>query len=193
VYLYQHPSNGSFVRYQKIENVFEKTEQLQRDAARQMMPIDLHTWSISNFNASLLMYSEFKVLDGAGTTLFEYRDTEGAVHVTLAQNEYEAARGNNHQTSLSSFLIAQGEYKLVYKLAPESKGKPSLMLWRQRPENLFLILVGSNPSGVEQGNADGPDGYLVSPGEQVERSFAIQFVDQDNVLYKSNANGFEFN
>jgi len=65
------------------------------------------------------------------------------------------------------------------------------MLWRQREGNGFLLLVGANPTGVEQDGINGPDGILVGFGETVERTFSVAFVDEDNAIYKSNANGFE--
>jgi hypothetical protein len=156
-----------------------------------MMPIDLHTWSIANFNRDLLMFSRFRLMDKGGYTLFEYNDTIGAVHVALAQTPEEKARGNNHQPALSEFLIAEGEYQVEYTLTPGSAGRPSLMLWRQRPNNLFLMLVGAAVNGMEQGAVDAVDGILVNFNETVTRSFNVQFLDEDNAIYKSNANGFE--
>ena len=60
----------------------------------------------------------------------------------------------------------------------------------ERAGNKFVMLVGSNP-GSEQSSVDGPDGYLVNFDETVERSFTVTFLDEDNAIYKSNANGFE--
>jgi hypothetical protein len=174
-----------------VTNTFEKTDSLMRDVARKMMPIDLHSWSIANFNRDLLMFSHFRLMDKGGYTLFEYNDTIGAVHVVLAQNDAEKARGNNHQPALSEFLIAEGEYQVEYTLMPGSAGHPSLMLWRQRPNNQFLLLVGANVNGTEQGGVDAVDGILVNFNETVTRPFSVQFLDEDNVIYKSNANGFE--
>lgn len=181
----------SYVRYRPVADTFEKTDSLMRDVARKMMPIDLHTWSIANFNRDLLMFSHFRLMDKVGYTLFEYNDTIGAVHVSLAQNDQELARGNNHQPGLSEFLIAEGDYQVEYTLKPGSAGRPSLMVWRQRPNNTFLLLVGANVTGVEQGGIDGVDGILVNFNETVTRPFTVQFLDEDNVIYKSNANGFE--
>jgi hypothetical protein len=181
----------SYVRYRPVADTFEKTDSLMRDVARKMMPIDLHTWSIANFNRDLLMFSHFRLMDKVGYTLFEYNDTIGAVHVSLAQNDQELARGNNHQPGLSEFLIAEGDYQVEYTLKPGSAGRPSLMVWRQRPNNTFLVLVGANVTGVEQGGIDGVDGILVNFNETVTRPFTVQFLDEDNVIYKSNANGFE--
>lgn len=182
---------ASHVRYRPVPDIFEKTDNLMRDVARKMMPIDLHSWSIANFNRDLLIFSHFKLMDKGGYTLFEYNDTIGAVHVALAQNDAELARGNNHQPALSEFLIAEGEYQVEYTLMPGSAGRPSLMLWRQRANNTFLMLVGADVDGVEQGSVDAVDGILVNFGETVTRSFTVQFLDEDNALYKSNANGFE--
>lgn len=182
---------SSYVRYRSVTNTFEKTDSLMRDVARKMMPIDLHSWSIANFNRDLLMFSHFRLMDKGGYTLFEYNDTIGAVHVVLAQNDAEKARGNNHQPALSEFLIAEGEYQVEYTLMPGSAGHPSLMLWRQRPNNQFLLLVGANVNGAEQGGVDAVDGILVNFNETVTRPFSVQFLDEDNVIYKSNANGFE--
>lgn len=181
----------SYVRYRQVTDTFEKTDNLMRDVARKMMPIDLHTWSIANFNRDLLMFSRFRLMDKVGYTLFEYNDTIGAVHVALAQNDAETARGNNHQPALSEFLIAEGDYQVEYTLKPGSAGRPSLMLWRQRPDNQFLLLVGADVDGNEQGTVDAVDGILVNFNETVTRSFSVQFLDEDNALYKSNANGFE--
>lgn len=182
---------ASYVRYRPVPDIFEKTDSLMRDAARKMMPIDLHTWSIANFNRDLLMFSHFRLMDKVGYTLFEYEDTIGAVHVALAQNDAEKARGNNHQPALSEFLIAEGDYQVEYTLKPGSAGRPSLMLWRQRPDNKFLLLVGANVTGNEQGSIEAVDGILVDFNETVTRSFSVQFLDEDNAIYKSNANGFE--
>ncbi len=181
----------SVVRYRPVPDVFEKTDSLVRDPVRKMMPIDLHTWSIANFNRDLLMLSRFRLMDDVGYTLFEYKDTIGAVHVSLAQTPEEMARGNNHQPALSEFLIAEGDYQVEYTLLPNSAGHPSLMLWRQRENNLFLLLVGAAVNGVEQGSVDADDGILVDFNETVTRSFSVQFLDEDNAIYKSNANGFE--
>jgi len=181
----------SYVRYRPVADVFEKTDSLTRDVARKMMPLDLHTWSIANFNRDLLIFSHFRLMDKGGYTLFEYDDTIGAVHVALAQNDAELARGNNHQPALSEFLIAEGEYQVEYTLSPGSVGRPSLMLWRQRANNQFLLLVGANVNGAEQGSIEAVDGILVNFGETVTRPFTVQFLDEDNALYKSNANGFE--
>ena len=181
----------SVVRYRPVPDVFEKTNSLVRDPVRKMMPIDLHSWSIANFNRDLLMFSRFRVMDKGGYTLFEYKDTIGAVHVSLAQTPEETARGNNHQPALSEFLIAEGDYQVEYTLLPDSAGRPSLMLWRQRENNLFLLLVGAAVNGVEQGAVDAVDGILVEFNETVTRPFTVQFLDEDNAIYKSNANGFE--
>lgn len=186
-----YEQDDSLVRYRPVADVFEKTDMLVRDAARKMMPIDLHTWSIANFNRDLLMFSRFRLMDKGGYTLFEYKDTIGAVHVALAQTPEEKARGNNHQPALSEFLIAEGEYQVEYTLTPGSAGRPSLMLWRQRENNLFLMLVGAAVNGMEQGAVDAVDGILVGFNETVTRSFNVQFLDEDNAIYKSNANGFE--
>lgn len=181
----------SVVRYRPVPDVFEKTNSLVRDPVRKMMPIDLHTWSIANFNRDLLMFGRFRLMDKGGYTLFEYKDTIGAVHVALAQTPEEKERGNNHQPALSEFLIAEGEYQVEYTLTPGSAGHPSLMLWRQRENNMFLMLVGAAVSGLEQGAVDAVDGILVDFNETVTRSFNVQFLDEDNAIYKSNANGFE--
>ena len=186
-----YEQGDSVVRYRPVADVFEKTDKLVRDPARKMMPIDLHTWSIANFNRDLLMLSRFRLMDKGGYTLFEYKDTIGAVHVALAQTPEETARGNNHQPALSEFLIAEGDYQVEYTLLPNSAGHPSLMLWRQRENNLFLLLVGAAVNGVEQGSVDADDGILVDFNETVTRSFTVQFLDEDNAIYKSNANGFE--
>lgn len=186
-----YENGDSFVCYRPVPDVFEKTDQLVRDAARKMMPIDLHTWSIANFDRDLLMLSRFRLMDGQGFTLFEYRDTIGAVHVSLAQTPEETARGNNHQPALSEFLIKEGAYQVEYTLLPGSAGHPSLMLWRQRENNQFLVLVGADVDGVEQGSIDAPDGILVGFEQTVTRSFTVEFLDEDNAIYKSNANGFE--
>jgi hypothetical protein len=53
------------------------------------------------------------------------------------------------------------------------------------------VLVGAAPSDTEKTGLDGADGYLVGFEETVSRTFHVTYVDQDNVLYKSNANGFE--
>lgn len=190
-YSYLYQSGDNYVRFRPVANVLEKVSGAQRDVARQMMPIDLHTWSIANFNRSLLMFTHFKLRDAAGTTLFEINDLEGAVHVALAQNAHETDRGNNHQPQLSDFLIATGSYEVELSVLPGSLGKPSLMLWRQREGNLFLVLVGAAPSGQEQSSVSGPDGLLVNVGETVTRGFTVTFVDEPNAIYKSNANGFE--
>jgi len=181
----------SHVRYRQVADIFEKTDNAMRDVARKMMPIDLHSWSIANFNRDLLMFSRFRLMDEVGYTLFEYNDTIGAVHVVLAQNDAEEARGNNHQPALSEFLIAEGDYQVEYTLKPGSAGRPSLMLWRQRPNNQFLLLVGADVTGNEQGSVEAVDGILVNFNATVTRSFSVQFIDEDNALYKSNANGFE--
>lgn len=181
----------SYVRYRQVPDIFEKTDGFMRDAARKMMPMDLHTWSIANFNRDLLMFSHFRLMDKVGYTLFEYNDTIGAVHVVLAQNDAEKARGNNHQPALSEFLIVEGDYQVEYTLKPGSAGHPSLMLWRQRQNNQFLLLVGANVNGNEQGSIEAVDGILVNFNETVTRSFSVQFLDEDNAIYKSNANGFE--
>jgi hypothetical protein len=186
-----YENGDSFVCYRPVPDVFEKTDQLVRDAARKMMPIDLHTWSIANFDRDLLMLSRFRLMDGQGFTLFEYRDTIGAVHVSLAQTPEETARGNNHQPALSEFLIKEGAYQVEYTLLPGSAGHPSLMLWRQRENNQFLVLVGADVDGVEQGSIDAPDGILVGFEQTVTRSFTVEFLDENNAIYKSNANGFE--
>ena len=182
----------SYVRYQAVTDVFEKASGLSRDSSRRMMPIDLHTWSIANFNRDLLMYSHFSLSTASGTTLYEYNDTEGAVHVTLAETERESERGNNHASDLSDYLIAEGDYQISYTLSSDSAGRPSLMLWRQRDGNHFLMMVGAEVTGVEQDSVEGDDGILVEPGETVTRSFTVSYLDEDNALYKSNANGFEY-
>jgi hypothetical protein len=46
-------------------------------------------------------------------------------------------------------------------------------------------------NGMEQGAVDAVDGILVGFNETVTRSFNVQFLDEDNAIYKSNANGFE--
>lgn len=47
------------------------------------------------------------------------------------------------------------------------------------------------PTGTEQSSVEGADGYVVAFGETVSRSFTVSFLDEDNALFKSNANGFE--
>lgn len=186
-----YENGDSVVHYRPVADVFEKTDKLVRDAARKMMPIDLHTWSIANFNRDLLMFSRFRLMDKGGYTLFEYKDTIGAVHVALAQTPEEKERGNNHQPALSEFLIVEGEYQVEYTLLPSSAGHPSLMLWRQRENNMFLMLVGAAVNGMEQGSVEAVDGITVGFNETVTRTFNVQFLDEDNAIYKSNANGFE--
>ena len=186
-----YESGASYVEYQPIPDVFEKIESGGRDAARRMMPIDLHTWSIANFNRDLLMFSEFALTDSSSRTLFRYHDEEGAVHVSLAENSRETDRGNNHQTAYSDFRIVEGTYTVTYTLLPGSTGHPSLMLWQQREGNRFVVLVGNSPTGTEQSSVEGADGYVVAFGETVSRSFTVSFLDEENALFKSNANGFE--
>ncbi len=186
-----YESGASYVEYQSIPDVFEKMESGGRDTARRMMPIDLHTWSIANFDRDLLMFSEFALTDSASRTLFRYHDEEGAVHVTLAENSRETDRGNNHQAAYSDFRIVEGTYTVTYTLLAGSTGHPSLMLWQQRDGNRFVVLVGNSPTGAEQSSVEAADGYLVAFGETVSRSFTVSFLDEDNALFKSNANGFE--
>ena len=190
-YTYLYQEGESYVRYLPVGGQLEKNDGGPRDAARRMMPIDLHTWSIANFDRDLLMFSHFRLADAGGATLFEYHDTEGAVHVSLAKTERESERGNNHQADLSSFLLVEGTYTVEYTLSADSVGHPSLMVWRQREGNRFLMLVGSSVTGVEQDSVDGDDGIWVDFGETVTRTFTVEFLDEDNALYKSNANGFE--
>lgn len=186
-----YESGANYVEYQAIPDVFEKVEDATRDTARRMMPIDLHTWSIANFDRSLLMFSEFSLTDSTGRTLFRYHDEEGAVHVTLAENSREEDRGNNHQAAYSDFRIVEGTYTVTYTLLAGSAGHPSLMLWQQRDGNRFVVLVGDHPTGAEQSSVEGEDGYTVAFSETVSRTFDVAFLDEDNALYKSNANGFE--
>jgi hypothetical protein len=49
---------------------------------------------------------------------------------------------------------------------------------RRRDNNLFLMLVGAAVSGME-------------PAATVTRPFTVEFLDEDNALYRRNANGFE--
>lgn len=186
-----YESGASYVEYQPIPDVFEKMDSGGRDVARRMMPIDLHTWSIANFDRNLLMFSEFTLTDASSRTLFRYHDEEGAVHVTLAENSRESDRGNNHQAAYSDFRIVEGTYTVTYTILPGSTGHPSLMLWQQRDGNRFVVLVGNSPTGAEQSSVEGSDGYVVAFGETVSRSFTLSFLDEDNALFKSNANGFE--
>ena len=187
-----YESGASYVEYQPIPDVFEKIAGGGRDTARRMMPIDLHSWSIANFDRDRLMFSEFALTDAAGRTLFRYHDEEGAVHVTLAETSRETDRGNNHQSAYSAFRIVEGTYTATYTLLAGSAGHPSLMLWQQREGNRFVVLVGASPTGAEQSSVDAADGYTVAFGETVSRSFTVSFLDEENALYKSNANGFEF-
>ncbi len=189
-FTYAYQENGNFVRYLPIPNAFEKIIGGQRDNARKMMPIDLHTWSIANFDVNKRMFSDFRLQDGSGKVLYEIHDLEGAVHGELATNQRDKDRGNNHQQDKSDFLISEGDYTVVYTLLGGSTGRPQLIVWRQRPNNMFAILVGANPSETD-GNTIDDKGYLVNFGETVSRTFHVTYFDEDNVLYKSNANGFE--
>ena len=65
------------------------------------------------------------------------------------------------------------------------------MLWQQRDGNRFIVVVGASPTGAEQGSVEAVDGYTMAFGETVSRSFTLSFLDEDNALFKSNANGFE--
>ena len=99
--------------------------------------------------------------------------------------------GWDNQTAYSDFRIVEGTYTVTYTLLPGSTGRPSLMLWQQREGNRFVVLVGNSPTGTEQSSVEATDGYVVAFGETVSRSFTLSFLDEDNALFKSNANGFE--
>jgi hypothetical protein len=181
----------SYVAYQPIAGIFEKTDGTTRDRDRQLMPLSLPSWSIANFDRDLLIYSDLRLTDGSGRTLFRAYDTEGAVHVSLAQTERETTRGNNHQGAYSDFLIAPGTYTVTFTNLATSAGRPSLMFWQQRDGNRFVLLVGGSVTGAEESSVDGEDGVLVEVGETVSQTFSIGWLDEDNALYKGNANGFE--
>lgn len=181
----------SYVAYQPVADTFEKTDGSTRDRARQLMPISLPSWSIANFDRDLLIHSDLRLTDASGRTLFRAYDTEGAVHVSLAQTERETSRGNNHQSAYSDFLIAPGAYTLTFTNLPTSAGRPSLMVWQQREGNRFVLLVGASVTGAEESSVDGDDGVLVGVGETVSQTFTVGWLDEDNALYKGNANGFE--
>lgn len=187
-YLYNYGSN--YVRCTPIPNKFEKISHFSRDAARRMLPIDIPSWSISNFNREKLIFGHFKLKDNQGTVLFEYHDTEGAVHVTSSQNQRENERGNNHQAALSRFLISEGVYTIEFENLPNSVGSAYLEAYEAHDSQQYRMLVGSNITGNLQGSIEIPDRLQVSPNNSVSVSFTVSF---DNVNYlKVNTNGFEF-
>lgn len=189
-YLYNYGEN--FVRYTPTPNKFEKVNHYNRDESRQMMPIDLHSWSIANFNPSKKIFSNFRLKDAGGVVLYEYHDTEGAVHVSFAQNEREISRGNNHQSDYSRFMIASGGYSIEYEVLGNSVGKPSLEFVEQHEGNTFRMIIGSNPDGNLIGQVNVSDRLLIeSKNEIITRNFTINFINENNCILKFNANGFE--
>lgn len=188
-YLYNYGSN--YVRYTPIANKFEKVEHTSKDAARRMVPIDLHTWSIANFVRSKLIYSNFKLKDSQGTVLYEYHDTEGAVHVSLAQNDRENNRGNNHQAALSRFLIAEGNYTIEYDNLNNSLGKAYFEAFEQYEGNQFRMLVGSNLHFNLQSSIERADRIQVNPNTSITFEFTLSYGNYS--VIKFNANGFEDN
>lgn len=188
-YLYTYGSN--YVRYTPIANKFEKIDHYSKDAARAMIPIDLHSWSIANFVSSKLIYSHFKLKDSQGTVLYEYHDTEGAVHVSLSQNERETNRGNNHQVALSRFLIAEGNYTIEYQNLNNSVGKAYFEAFEQYEGNQFRMLIGSNVTGNLQPSIEVADRMEVSPNTSITYGFTVTYGNYS--MIKFNANGFENN
>lgn len=188
-YLYTYGSN--YVRYTPIANKFEKVDHTSKDAARAMIPIDLHSWSIANFVRSKLIFSHFKLKDSQGTVLYEYHDTEGAVHVSLSQNERENNRGNNHQAALSRFLIAEGNYTIEYQSLSNSVGKAYFEAFEQYESNQFRMLIGSNVTGNLQGSIEEADRMEVNPNTTITYGFTVTYGNYS--IIKLNANGFEHN
>lgn len=186
-YLYVYGSN--YVRCTPIPNKFEKIDHYSKDAARAMIPIDLHSWSIANFVRSKLIFSHFKLKDSQGTILYEYHDTEGAVHVSLSQNERENNRGNNHQVGLSRFLIAEGNYTIEYENFSNSIGKAYFEAFEQYEGNQFRMLVGSNITGNLQSSIEESDRMQVNPNTTITYGFTVAYGNYS--LIKLNANGFE--
>ena len=187
-FTYAYQNGSDYVRYQQIPNVFEKANSLVRDDARQMMPSDWHTWSIANFNRNKLIFSAYKIKDSQGRTLFEINDNTGAVHVSLAQNSTETARGNNHQSALADFLIKAGTYTIEFTNKASSQGIADLIIWEQHENNTFKILVGQTPGAVLNNIDNAIDVY---PNQTITRTFTIQYINENNCIIKSNANGFE--
>lgn len=188
-YLYNYGSN--YVRCTPIPNKFEKVDHASKDAARSMIPIDLHSWSIANFVRTKLIFSHFKLKDSQGTVLYEYHDTEGAVHVSLSQNDRENNRGNNHQAALSRFLIAEGNYTIEYQNLSNSIGKAYFEAFEQYEGNQFRMLIGSNVTGNLQPSIEVSDRMEVSPNTSITYGFTVTYGNYS--MIKFNANGFEHN
>lgn len=188
-FTYQYSYGSNYVRYTPIANKFEKINHYSRDEARRMMPMDVHSWSIANFDRSKLIFSHFKLKDANGTVLYEYHDIEGAVHVSLAQNARETNRGNNHQQEYSRFLIAEGNYTIEYHNLSNSVGVAYLEALEQYEGNQFRMLVGSNVTGNLQASVENVDRLQVPPNLDVTVGFTVNFGQY--TMVKFNANGFE--
>lgn len=186
-YLYTYGSN--YVRYTPIANKFEKVSSLTPDANRQMMPLQINTWSIANFRRDKLIFGHMKLKDNQGNVLFEWHDTEGAVHVVLAQNERELQRGNNHQAGLGWFLMATGTYTLEYETFPNSMGIPYLEGYEQY-EGQIRLLVGANLTGNLQHGLEESERLQVPIGTTISRTFTVDFFTG---IINFDANGFEHN
>lgn len=184
-YLYQYGSN--YVRYKPTANIFEKTAGVSRDNGRRMMPIDLFSWCIANRNRNKLIFCNYRIKDSNGAVIFEAYDTEGAVHVSLAQNDRENNRGNNHQEQYSRFLIKEGTYTIEFSRLNGSVGVPQLYLVEQHDGNQFKCLVG-NSVGQTVGSVDN---IGIGVNDTYTATFTISFIDEDNCIIKGNANGFD--